>query len=117
MVTPWTSPRPSSRRRSTAWSSKATAGSSSGTLVVGGEERPLRQWDFFHCPAGVAHVIVGGPIVVAAFGARQDDRTEYVADPAAAKSGAAPARTTTDSREAYEGWERPTHTRYDGWLD
>ena len=61
----------------------------SGTLVVEGEERPLRQWD----------------------------RTEYVGDPVAANYGAAPARTTTDSREAYDGWERPTHTRYDGWLD
>jgi uncharacterized cupin superfamily protein len=89
----------------------------SGTLVVEGEERPLRRWDYFHCPPGVAHVIVGGPIVVAALGARQDERTEYVADPVAAKYGAAPARTTTDAREAYEGWERPTYTRYDGWLD
>ena len=89
----------------------------SGTLVVEGEERPLREWDYFHCPPGVAHVIVGGPIVVAAFGARQDDRTEYVADPVAAAHGAAPAQTTTDPRVAYEGWERPTHTRYDGWLD
>ena len=47
----------------------------------------------------------------------QDQRTEYVADPAAAKYAAAPAYTTTDPREAYEGWERPTHVRYDGWLD
>ena len=89
----------------------------SGTLIVEGEERPLRQWDYFHCPPGVAHVIVGGPIVVLAVGARTDERTEYVADPVAAKFGAAPARTTTDAREAYEGWERPAHTRYDGWLD
>jgi uncharacterized cupin superfamily protein len=89
----------------------------SGTLVVEGEERPLREWDFFHCPPGVAHVIVGGPIAVVAVGARQDDDTEYVADPVAAKHGASPARTTTDAREAYEGWERPTHTRYDGWLE
>ena len=44
----------------------------SGTLVVEGEERPLRQWDYFHCPPGVAHVIVGGPIVVLAVGARKD---------------------------------------------
>lgn len=89
----------------------------SGTLVVEGEERPLQHWDYFHCPPGVAHVIVGGPIVVVALGARQDDRTEYVADPVAAKYGAAPASTTADPREAYEGWERPTHTRYGGWLE
>jgi uncharacterized cupin superfamily protein len=88
-----------------------------GTLVVEGEERPLRQWDYFHCPPGIAHVIVGGPIVVVALGGRQDDRTEYIADPIAAKYRAAPGQTTTDPRAAYEGWERPTHTRYDGWLD
>lgn len=29
------------------------------TLLVEGEERPLRQWDFFHCPAGTDHVVVG----------------------------------------------------------
>jgi mannose-6-phosphate isomerase-like protein (cupin superfamily) len=28
-------------------------------LVVEEQERPLRQWDFFHCPAGTRHVIVG----------------------------------------------------------
>ena len=31
-------------------------------LLVNGEERPLRAWDFFHCPAGTEHVIVArGP--------------------------------------------------------
>jgi mannose-6-phosphate isomerase-like protein (cupin superfamily) len=29
------------------------------TLIVDEEERPLRQWDYFHCPADTAHVIVG----------------------------------------------------------
>jgi uncharacterized cupin superfamily protein len=28
-------------------------------LIVEGEERPLRQWDFVHCPAGTRHIIVG----------------------------------------------------------
>jgi quercetin dioxygenase-like cupin family protein len=28
-------------------------------LLVDGQERPLRRWDFFHCPAGTEHVIVG----------------------------------------------------------
>ena len=27
-------------------------------LVVEGQERVLREWDFFHCPPGTAHVIV-----------------------------------------------------------
>jgi quercetin dioxygenase-like cupin family protein len=28
-------------------------------LIIEGEERPLRQWDFVHCPPGTNHVIVG----------------------------------------------------------
>jgi uncharacterized cupin superfamily protein len=28
-------------------------------LIVEGEERPLRAWDFVHCPPGAKHVIVG----------------------------------------------------------
>ena len=42
-------------------------------LVCEGEERPLRQWDFVHCPAGTEHVIVGAgeaACVVLAVGAR-----------------------------------------------
>ena len=31
-----------------------------GLLIVEGEERPLRQWDLVHCPAGTKHVIVYG---------------------------------------------------------
>ena len=30
-----------------------------GLLLVEGEERRLRQWDFFHCPPWTEHVIVG----------------------------------------------------------
>jgi quercetin dioxygenase-like cupin family protein len=37
-------------------------------LVIEGEERRLRQWDFVHCPPGTQHVIVGagdGPCAAA----------------------------------------------------
>jgi mannose-6-phosphate isomerase-like protein (cupin superfamily) len=36
-------------------------------VILEGEERPLRQWDLLHCPAGVEHVFVGagdGPCAV-----------------------------------------------------
>ena len=36
-------------------------------LIIEGEERPLRQWDFVHCPPKTKHTIVGagdGPCVV-----------------------------------------------------
>ena len=44
--------------------------------IVDGEERPMRQWDFFHCPAGVEHVFVGagdGPCAVLMIGSRRFD--------------------------------------------
>jgi len=28
-------------------------------LIIEGEERPFRQWDFVHCPPKTQHVIVG----------------------------------------------------------
>jgi uncharacterized cupin superfamily protein len=28
-------------------------------LIVEGEERPLKQWDFVHCPPRTNHVILG----------------------------------------------------------
>jgi len=42
-------------------------------LVIEGEERPVQAWDFFHCPAGTDHVLVGagtGPCAVLALDAR-----------------------------------------------
>jgi uncharacterized cupin superfamily protein len=43
-------------------------------LLVEGEERRLRAWDFVHCPPGTDHVLVGsgdGPCVVFMAGARE----------------------------------------------
>ena len=43
------------------------------TLILNGEERELKQWDFFHCPAGTEHVFVGagdGPCWILMVGAR-----------------------------------------------
>ena len=42
-------------------------------LLVEGEERPLRAWDFVHCPPGTKHTLVGagdGPCVIVSVGAR-----------------------------------------------
>jgi quercetin dioxygenase-like cupin family protein len=42
-------------------------------LIVEGESRRLHQWDYFHCPPGVAHVVVGAgeePALVVAVGSR-----------------------------------------------
>ena len=42
-------------------------------LIVDGEERRLEQWDYFHCPPGVEHIVVGagdGPSFLIAVGGR-----------------------------------------------
>ena len=105
--------------------------SGEGTLVVEGQERPLRAWDFVHCPPRTGHVIVGGPCVVLGVGSRErhtmigpdGKRTgrpggsAYVADPVAAKHGAAPDEATPSAEEAYARFPRREFTRYDGWLD
>lgn len=76
-----------------------------GLLVVEEEERPLRRWDYFHCPAGTRHVIVGagdGPCVVLMIGARREQETfGYPASAVAAKYGASASKETSDPDEAY----------------
>jgi hypothetical protein len=42
--------------------------------IVEGEERPMRQWDFLHSPAGVEHVFVGAgdsPCAILMIGSRR----------------------------------------------
>ena len=46
-------------------------------LIIEGEERGLRQWDFVHCPPGTNHTIVGagsGPCRCRSGRARPFDR-------------------------------------------
>jgi uncharacterized cupin superfamily protein len=48
-------------------------------LIIEGEERPLRAWDFVHCPAGTDHTIVAAgtaPCLVLAMGGRARSRGE-----------------------------------------
>jgi uncharacterized cupin superfamily protein len=93
-------------------------------LIVEGEERPLRAWDFIHCPAETNHIIVGagdGPCVVLAVGAREnqegDDWGGYTVDEAALRHGAGVERETSDVDEAYARFPKrePTACR-EGWL-
>ena len=84
-------------------------------LVVEDEERPLRAWDFFHCPPGTAHAIVGagdGPSAVLMVGARIEGKTlEYPASEVAARHHAAVPETTNSPPEAYAsaGWKPEFH--------
>jgi uncharacterized cupin superfamily protein len=77
-------------------------------LVVEDEERPLRQWDFFHCPAETSHVIVGageGPCAILMVGSRPDvEVLRYPVSDAAAKYGASVSKETEVPDEAYADW-------------
>ena len=93
-------------------------------LIVEGEERPLRQWDFVHCPAGTNHVIVGAgstTCLVLAVGARiltrELDWGGYPVDETALRHGAGVEEETTEPEQAYAGVTRRQPTAYrEGWL-
>ena len=78
-------------------------------LVVEGEERALKQWDFVYLPPKTNHVIVGagdGPCVVVAVGARvlsvdNPDWGGYPVDETALRHGAGVEQETTIPEEAY----------------
>jgi uncharacterized cupin superfamily protein len=74
-------------------------------LLIEGEERLLRAWDFVHCPPGTEHVFVGagdGPCVVLMMGARGGERgLFYTRAAVAVRRGAAAAEETPSAREAY----------------
>jgi len=75
-----------------------------GVLIIEGQERSLKPWDFVHCPPWTEHTIVGAgdrPCVVLAVGTRASQEIRFPANAAAAKHGASSERDTTDGGEAY----------------
>jgi uncharacterized cupin superfamily protein len=96
-------------------------------LIVEGEERPLKAWDFVHCPPDTKHTIVGAGdgCVVVAVGSRQYQDGPawggYTVDEVALRHGAGVETETTVADEAYVplwqkfGKREPTRYR-DGWL-
>jgi uncharacterized cupin superfamily protein len=94
-------------------------------LIVEGQERPLRQWDFVHCPPETGHMIVGagkGRCVILAIGARDHIGADcnggaYTVDEVALRHGAGVEEETSDPERAYARFPEPEPTRYrDGWL-
>jgi uncharacterized cupin superfamily protein len=73
--------------------------------LVEGTERHMRQWDYFHCPPGTNHILVGagdGPCAIMMVGARSRAKTiHYPVDAVAAKYGASVAAPTDSPRDAY----------------
>jgi len=93
-------------------------------LIVEGKERRLRQWDFFHCPAGTNHIIIGagtGPCAVLAIGAREHQGGAnwgaYTVDDKALRHGAGVREETTDPTVAYARFPKRELGPYrEGWL-
>ena len=77
-------------------------------VIVDDEERPLRAWDFVHCPPGTDHVFVGagdGPSAILMIGARREgDGVHYPVDERAAAYGASVTAPTDSPAEAYADW-------------
>jgi len=60
-------------------------------LLIEGEERSLRQWDFVHCPPWAEHVFVGAgesPCAILAVGARSSHDVVYPRSELALRYGA-----------------------------
>ena len=89
------------------------------TLLVEGEERLLRSWDFFHSPAGTEHSFLGagdGPCVILMVGARSEPwEVHYAVSELAARYGASAEEETSDPRQAYAGFEPSRRERPSYW--
>ncbi|MGI8886211.1 MAG: cupin domain-containing protein [Gaiellaceae bacterium] len=74
-------------------------------LLIEGEERPLKAWDFVHCPPWTEHIFVGagaGPCLVLGVGARRKGSgIRYPVSELALKYGAGVETETSDPKEAY----------------
>jgi uncharacterized cupin superfamily protein len=89
-------------------------------LLIEGEERRLRQWDFVHCPASTEHVFVGagdGPCTVLAIGTRLSDDVVYPESELAQRHRAGVENETRDPDEAYADIKPDVAVEFrDAWL-
>ena len=89
-------------------------------LLIEGEERPLKTWDFVHCPARTEHVLVGagdGPCAVLAVGTRSGGDVVYPVSELAQSHGAGVQRETHQPKQAYADVPPDDAVAYrDGWL-
>jgi uncharacterized cupin superfamily protein len=89
-------------------------------LLIEGQERRLKAWDFVHCPPWTEHVFVGagdGPCALLAVGTRSGGDVVYPASELAQRHRAGVERETPDPDEAYAGIPPDTAAGYrEGWL-
>jgi uncharacterized cupin superfamily protein len=89
-------------------------------LLIEGEERSLKAWDFVHCPAWTNHVFVGagdGPCAILAIGSRSGGDVIYPRSELARRHRAGVETETGDPDQAYAGARPDAAVGYrDGWL-
>ena len=90
-------------------------------LVIEGEERHLKQWDFVHCPPWTRHTFVGAgdsPCAIVMVGNRANGfEVVYAVDEVAAKHDASVSEETSKPDEAYARFGPEKRSAYeDGWL-
>jgi uncharacterized cupin superfamily protein len=85
-------------------------------FLIEGEERPLRAWDFVHCPAWAEHVFVGagsGPCLILAVGARNHpEELIYPVAPVAQPYDGSVLEETTSGDDAYARFPRSLERPY-----
>jgi len=90
-------------------------------VILEGEERPLRAWDFVHCPPGARHTFVGTgdqPCVIFMIGARRDgDTITYPRSETACARNAGVQAETDIPAEAYAPFAPWRLGRPDAWAD
>ena len=90
-------------------------------LLVEEEERPLRAWDFVHCPPGTRHTFVGTgyePCVIFMTGARREDGSiVYPESETAQARGAGVEQETPRPSVAYEPFPRWRLGRPEAWPE
>ncbi len=88
-------------------------------LLVEGEERRLRAWDFVHSPPWTEHIFVGagdGPCVILMVGGRSDDwRVRYPVSDLAARYEASAEQETSDLEQAYARFRFSRRARPSYW--
>ncbi len=88
-------------------------------VLVEGEERLLRPWDFSHSPAWTEHIFVGagdGPCVILMAGARSEDmQVVYPVSELAARYTASAEEETSDPEQAYARFELGQLARPSCW--
>jgi uncharacterized cupin superfamily protein len=89
------------------------------TLLVDGEERRLRRWDFFHSPAGTEHIFIGAgdePCAILMVGARPENwQVRYPVSELASRYGAGAKAEASNPRDAYTDFEPSRRERPSYW--